>query len=188
MAPPAERRDRAGRQHDLEPKHIVTRDAVLEAARTAGVGGNVSSDAAVRAVSRVGRIIQPIVLDSVLQLGRDDPRLNHGDEVTPADFPDALHPGQTECDTAMHRHAAADVALPRAARGHRDAVPIGELENLRDRLGAAREGHRVGRVGGKPFVASMPLEHALVRAQRSLGQAACQLAKLFAAGGCHSTG
>ena len=67
-------------------------------------------------------------------------------------------------------------------------MPVGKLENLRNRLGAAREGHRVGRVCGEPLVAGVPLERPLVRAQYALGQAARKLAKLFAAGVCHSTG
>ena len=188
VATPAELRDRAVRQHNLEPEYVVARDAVLEAARAAGVGGDVAADATVRSARRVGRIIQPLGLGGVLQLRRDDAGLNHGDKVARADFADALHLGQTQRDAAVHRHAAANVAEPGAARGHRDAMPVGKLENLRNRLGAAREGHRVGRVCGKPFVAGVPLERALVRAKRALGQAALQLAKQFAAGGCHSTG
>jgi len=119
--------DRAVRQHNLESKHVIARHAVLETARAAGVGGDVAADAAVGAAGRVGRIIQPLGLGGTLQLSRDDARLNHGDEVVPADFPDALHFGQAQRNAATHRDAAADVALPRTARGHRNAMPVGEL-------------------------------------------------------------
>ena len=188
MATPAELRDRAVRQHNLESKHVIARHAVLEAARATGVGGDVAADAAVGAAGRVGRIIQPLGLGGVLQLGRNDAGLNDGNEVAPADFADALHLGQTQRDAAAHRHAAANVAEPGAARGHRDAMPVGKLENLRNHLGAAGEGHRVGRVCGEPLVAGVPLKRSFVRAKRALGQAALQLAKLFAAGVYHSSG
>ena len=67
-------------------------------------------------------------------------------------------------------------------------MPVGEPENFRDGLCTARESHRIGRICGEPFVTGVPLKRALVGAKRPLRQATCQLIKLLAADGCHSTG
>ena len=52
----AEPHERAVRQCDFKAEHVVAGDAVFEAARAAGIGGDVSAEAALRAARGVGRI------------------------------------------------------------------------------------------------------------------------------------
>ncbi len=44
------------REHDFESEHVITRDAIFEAPRAAGVGGNVAAERAIGAARGVGRI------------------------------------------------------------------------------------------------------------------------------------
>ena len=53
----AELHDLAVGQHDLEPGHVVRREAVLEAVRAAGVLGDVAADRADDLGRRVGRVV-----------------------------------------------------------------------------------------------------------------------------------
>ena len=54
----AESDDRAVGQHDFQAEDVIAGDAVFEAARAAGVGGDVAADEIVRAAGGVGRIKQ----------------------------------------------------------------------------------------------------------------------------------
>src|SRR5208283_5460388 len=103
-------------ENDLKAENVVAGDAVLEAARPAGVGGNVAADEIVRAAGGIGRIKQTAFLDGLLQFFRDDAGFNDGDKIGGVDFLDAIHAFEREYDAAAHRHTAADVAVARAAR------------------------------------------------------------------------
>ena len=109
----------------------------------------------VRAAGGVGRIEQTALLDGLLELRRVHAGLDHGDEVGGVDLLDAVHARQRKHDAAAHRHAAAHVAVARAARGDRDAVAVGEAQGGRDRLRAAGQDDGVRQVRGEPFVAGM---------------------------------
>ena len=67
---PAEPRRSAVRQHHFQAQHIIARDAVFQAARAAGVGGDVAADGAIRAAGGIGRIKQPALFDRLLQMLR----------------------------------------------------------------------------------------------------------------------
>ena len=59
----AEADDGAVGEDDFEAEHVIAGDAVFEAARAAGVGGDVAADEIVRAAGGVGRIKQSAPLD-----------------------------------------------------------------------------------------------------------------------------
>ena len=56
----AEAHDLAVGEHDRHAEHVVARDAVLDAADAAGVGGDVAADRRDPVARRVGRIPEPV--------------------------------------------------------------------------------------------------------------------------------
>ena len=60
-----------------------------------------------------------------------------------------------ERDAAAHRHAAADVAVARAARRDGNLVLVRKPQNRGDAFGGAGQGDGVGLVRGEPFVAGV---------------------------------
>ena len=102
-----------------------------------------------------------------LQIGSDDARLNDGHKIVFVNFPNAAHPRGAKHNSAAHRHATANVAIARAARGDGNLMPMGKPQNGANAFGTAREGHGFGCAGDKPFVAGMRGECGLVEAQFS---------------------
>ena len=114
---PAEPDDAAAGQNDFEAEDVIAGDAVFEAARAAGVGGDVAADEVVRAAGGVGRIKQAAPLDGLLKFFRVHPRLDDGDEIGGIDFADAVHALQSR---ARCRRARA--RSRRRSRGPRRAA------------------------------------------------------------------
>ena len=54
-------------QHHLESHHVIPSDPVLEASRTPGIGGDITSDRAISPTGRIWRIIKSLPLHSLLQ-------------------------------------------------------------------------------------------------------------------------
>src|SRR5208283_712202 len=106
-------------EDDFQTEDIIAGDAVFQTARTAGVGGDVAADEVVRAAGGVGRIKEAAPLDPVLKMFGVHARLDDGDEIGGVDVLDAVHAFKRKHDAAAHGHAAANVAMARAARGHR---------------------------------------------------------------------
>ena len=82
-------------------------------------------------------------------------RLDDGHEIGGVDVLDAVHPFKRKHDATAHGHAAADVAMARAARGHGNAMAIGKAEQGGDGLGGAGQGDGVRLMRSKPFVAGV---------------------------------
>ena len=127
--------DIAIREHDLEADDVMTRHAVLETARAAGIGRNVSADGAIIQTRWVGRIKQPLRADRRLQLAGDHTRLDDRHGVLETDFLDAVHPRERERDSPSHRHATAHVTKAGAARGHGNLVFGSKTQQAADLLG-----------------------------------------------------
>ena len=72
-------------QHDFQRQHVVGRHAVFQAARAAGVLGDVAADRALLERGRIGRVEQAHALDGGLQVGRDDAGPDHGHPVDRVD-------------------------------------------------------------------------------------------------------
>ena len=175
MRAAAETNDRAAGQCHFQTEHIISRHAVFQAARAARVGGDVAPDAAVRAAGRVGRIIKPLLLDRLVQMLRDHTRLHHRDKVVRIDLLDAVHPRQREHDAPARWNTSAHVTVARAARSHRQVVPMSETEDRGDGTRAPRQGHGVRQATGEPFVAGMALKRVAVEPQLAGRQFALQL-------------
>ena len=63
-------------QHSLQRHHIVACDAVFEAARAAGIAGDVAAQGGLADASRIGRVKEPRCLCLGCQVGRDHARLS----------------------------------------------------------------------------------------------------------------
>ena len=64
----AEADDGAVGEDDFQAEHVIAGDAVFQAARSAGVGGDVAADEIVGAAGGVGRIKKPRFSTAVLQV------------------------------------------------------------------------------------------------------------------------
>ena len=140
------------RQNHSEPEHIIPRDAVFQAARTAGIRGDVPADAAVLQARGVGGIEQPLAPRGILQLPCDNTRLDHRHEVGSVYFEDALHAVEAKDDPASDRGAAAHIAIASAARRDRDACAVGFAQGESRFFRGAGENHQFRRAAGEPFV------------------------------------
>ena len=140
MGASAQLDDGAAGQDDFQTEDKIAGDAVFEAARAAGVGGDVAADAAIGAAGRIGRIVKALLFHRFLQGLQDDAGLDDRDKIAGVDFLDAVHAGQGEDNAAARRDASADVAEARPARGDGDAVAAGKAQEQRDRIrrGAAK--------------------------------------------------
>src|SRR5207302_9266937 len=107
----------------------------------------------------------------------DHTRLHHRDKVVRIDLLNAVHPRQREHDATARRNTSAHVAVARAARGHRNVVPMSETKDRGDGTRAPRQGHGVRQATGKPFVAGMALKRVAVELQLAGRQFALQLKK-----------
>ena len=152
MCASAEPDDGTVGEHDFEAEDVIAGDAIFEAARAAGIGGDVAADEIIRAAGGVRRIKEAALLNRFLQMLRVHARLDDGDEIAGVDFPDAVHAFEREDDAAAHRHAAADVAMSGAARGDGQAMLICKTQNRRNGPGGAGQGDGVRLVRGEPFV------------------------------------
>ncbi len=65
----AEFADRAVSQHDFQAEDVIARNAVFQAAWTAGIGGDVTAEGIVRAAGRIGRIKESEAFALVLKFG-----------------------------------------------------------------------------------------------------------------------
>ena len=139
-------------ENNFEAEHVIARHAVFQTARAAGVGGDVSADGAIRAAGGIGGVKQSAFFDCFLQGLREDAGLNHRDEIIGVDFLDAIHVHQAKGNAAMQRHATANITKARAAGRDGKAMLIGEAQQGGNALCAARQGHGIRQVRGKPFV------------------------------------
>ena len=76
---PPRRDQRAVGEHDVEPEHVVGRDAVLHAAQPAGVGRDVAADRADLVRRRVRRVPEAVLRPRRLDLRVEGARLDDRD-------------------------------------------------------------------------------------------------------------
>ena len=79
--------DPAVREHHGEAEDVVAGHAVLQAARAAGVAGDVAADGGMADARRVGRIEEAVLFDFGLQVRRDDSGLALGRSRWPCRSP-----------------------------------------------------------------------------------------------------
>ena len=100
-----------------------------------------------------GGVVQAARPRRRLEVARDDPWLDHGNEVALVQFQEAVHPREGKRHAAPRGHAAADVAVPGPAR--RDGNPLNraEAQHRRHVLRGPSEDDGFRRVAGEPLVA-----------------------------------
>ncbi len=128
------------RQDGLDAKHVVTRDAVLERARSARALGDVSADRRPPQTGRVRRVEQAHALDGILQVAGDHVRLDDRHEARFVDLEDAVHPLEADDHAALHWHGSAGESRAAAPRHDGRARFVACAHNRRDLAG--RAGHR----------------------------------------------
>ena len=131
MRAAADADDRAVGEHDFQAEDVIAGDAVFQAARAAGVGGDVAADVVIRAAGGIGRIKEAVLSTASCNCFRDDARLDDGDEIVGVDFLDAVHAFERKHDAAAHRHTAADVTKARPAGGDGNAMPMAKRSTWR---------------------------------------------------------
>jgi len=130
----------------------VARDAVLQAARAAGVRGDVASELAFLEARGIGRIKEAELTRLRLKISRDDAGLHHADAVDGIDFENAVHPRERDDDAVLLRHASADVAATRAARCDGNFALVRKAEQRRDLFGLARKKNSLRKRAGEPGI------------------------------------
>ncbi len=152
VGPSAGANDRAIGQDDLKPQDILARNAVFEAARAAGIGGQVAADEIFRAARRIGRVKQLPFFHLRLEVCSDDGGLHDGDEISLINLQNPIHPLRGKGDAAPNRNATSHVAMAGAAGGHGNFMLVGEFQDFGNRLNRAGQGNGIGLMRGEPFV------------------------------------
>ena len=154
----AQLNDLAVGQHDLEPGHVVGREPVLEAVRSAGVLGDVAADRADDLARRIGRVVVAGA-DRRADLQVGHARLDDDALVVQVDVDDPPHPRQDDQHAVLHRKRAARQARARSARDRRHAGVVTRLDDAPHlvRIPGQHRGARHDRVLQQPV--------GLVRAQ-----------------------
>ena len=134
---------RAVSEHDLEPAHIVARDAVLQRAHAAGVRADVAADAR-GLFAGIGRVEQPARFDIGLQILQKHAGLDRDGHRVLVELEHAVHAGKVEDDAALERHGRADKIRPRAARRDGNAVLMRIAQKIAHLFGGQGKGERLG--------------------------------------------
>ena len=80
--------DRSIWQDDGQAKHIVAGDAVFEATRSAGIGGDISSDAAVFEARGIRRVEESLASRLCLKMAGDHSGLDNSHKIPRVDLKD----------------------------------------------------------------------------------------------------
>ena len=120
--PAADPHDLAIDQHEFEAEHVVGGQTVLQAMHTAGILGDIPTNAASDLAGRIGCVIIAVVVNRVADRKVGDPRLDHGAAIVVVDFQDAIEFAETEQNAILERQGAAGQRRPRATGHDLDAV------------------------------------------------------------------
>ena len=144
--------DLAGDQHDLAAQEVVGGHAVFQAMHAPGVLRHVAADRAGDLRRRIGRIIEPGMLDCLRDGEIGDARLDHRDAVVEIDFFDTVELGHAEQHAILKRQSSARQRGTGAARHHFDALGMAVSQHAADLLGGRRQHHHHGKlpIGGEP--------------------------------------
>ena len=137
--------DLAGRDHDLDPRHPVAGDAVLERVRAAGVAGDVAADLRDLGRARVGREAEAALAREPLHVAGRDARLDVHPPEQRIELAHLVQPLEADHDAALDRDRTAGEAGAAAARGQRHVVLVAPAHHRRDLVDGRRHDHRVGR-------------------------------------------
>ncbi len=141
----AHRQDLPRTGDDLEPQHVVDRDAVLEAVRAAGVGGGVAADGGDHLAGGIGCEVVAVLARGLREPQVDEPRLDSGAAAGKVELEDSVHPGQRDHHATDRRHRAADEPRARAARHQGHVLAATETHQLRDLPRSLGQHHHIRR-------------------------------------------
>jgi len=134
------------RQDNGQPEHVVTGNAIFQAARTTGIAGDVTANGGVAVAGWVRGVEQTLFFDNSLQVGSYNTGLHMSGGIHRVDFQDTVHARQRQYDPTLERHCSSSQTRTHAARHQRQARYRGDTHSLADLLGCAREQHQVGAV------------------------------------------
>ncbi len=137
--PPAQSSHPAVRQHHLQAKDRIARDAVLHAAQAAGIGVDVAADGAEVPARRVGRVPESVLVHVLAQLGVHDARLCLHVSVHAVHVQDVAHALDTDHQGPVNGVAATGETRPGAAWHHRNPMRVRGGHHRRHLIGSARE-------------------------------------------------
>src|ERR1700744_2161639 len=147
MSATTEADDGAIGKDDLQAQNVVAGDAIFEAARSSGIGGDVAAKRIVGATGRIRGIEQPALFHDGLKFGGIDERLDNGDKVGWVDFQNFVQSLQRKGDAAMHGDSPANITMSAAAGGDRNLMPVGKAQYGGHRLSGTGQGHGVRLMG-----------------------------------------
>lgn len=137
--PVADRDELAVGEHHVESEHRLARHAVLRAAQTPGVGGDVAADRRDLVARGVRRIEQAPCCEMLVERSVEHPRFHDGDLVERGDLHDAVEPLRRDDELCGGRRGSAGKTRARAARHDRHTVPGGGADDVLHLLGGGRE-------------------------------------------------
>src|ERR1700723_1202490 len=97
--------------------------------RTAGVFGDISTDAAYRLRRWIGSVEISVRSHTLRDISIDDARLRDHARVRQVDFEDAIHAGQADDDPFVYRQRTAAQPRARSARDKRNPFAMADLHN-----------------------------------------------------------
>ena len=103
--------DLAGRQHRLQPEHVIAGHPVLDRTHSAGVGSDVAADAGGQ-LARVNRVLQAGADGRGVQVGQRHPGLDDGDLVGTSTSRTAFIRSKEISSPSARGRAAPDKPLP----------------------------------------------------------------------------
>src|SRR5436309_1811795 len=116
----------AVRHHDLEPEHVIGRDAVLQRVRAARVVGDVSADRTRLLARGIGRVVVALRPDLPGEVEVHEARLDDRELVVVVHLEDAVHPHEGDHDAALRGEAPA--REPRAGAARHEGHPLAVCE------------------------------------------------------------
>ena len=135
---------------ELEAHDVVLGDAVLQAAQTASVLGDVAGDGGNGHGAGIRRIEEALGFHGGGELGGDDTRFDHGIEIFGVDLKDAVQ-GVGEDDDAVFnvRHSAAGKVGTSTADGDGQTGFVAEADDVAELLGLGGTDNEAGSLGGQ---------------------------------------
>ncbi|VAZ97360.1 hypothetical protein LAUMK35_03658 [Mycobacterium pseudokansasii] len=123
--------DLAGRQHCLQPQHVMAGYAVLDRAHTAGVRADVAADAR-RQLTWMNHVPQPGIDGRGVQFGQRQPGLDDGDLVSGVYLQYPIHSFERDQQAVLARPRGSRQAAPGPACRHRGSMVGGGRQQSRN--------------------------------------------------------
>ena len=121
--------DLAVHQHHADAEHVIGGDAVFQAMRAAGIGGDIAADGAGDLARRVGRVKEAVARDRIGDAGIGDAGLDMRHAVGEVDGEHLAHAREAQHDRVFERQGPAGERGAGPARHDLDVVLVAEAED-----------------------------------------------------------